>query len=95
VLVGSERMGTYDEGAAEELRAFDGGVAYRAAGAFGEYSFAYRRRLSIPEDRPHGRARGSLAPSGGPTVALAGFAIGDGISAHSFRAGAEPQLCPD
>jgi predicted dehydrogenase len=42
VLVGSERMITYDDGAAEPLRVFDRGVVYRDPATFGEYHLSYR-----------------------------------------------------
>jgi predicted dehydrogenase len=42
VLVGSERMITYDDGAPEPLRVFDRGVVYRDPATFGEYHLSYR-----------------------------------------------------
>ena len=42
VLVGSERMVTYDDGAPEPLRIFDRGVVYRDPETFGEYHLSYR-----------------------------------------------------
>ena len=42
VLVGSERMVTYDDGAVEPVRVFDSGVVYRDPQTFGEYHLSYR-----------------------------------------------------
>ena len=42
VLVGSERMVTYDDGAVEPVRLFDTGVVYRDPQTFGEYHLSYR-----------------------------------------------------
>jgi predicted dehydrogenase len=42
VLVGSERMVTYDDGAVEPVRVFDSGVVYRDPATFGEYHLSYR-----------------------------------------------------
>lgn len=42
VLVGSDRMVTYDGGAAEPVRVFDRGVVYRDPATFGEYHLSYR-----------------------------------------------------
>jgi predicted dehydrogenase len=42
VLVGSERMVTYDDGATEPVRLFDQGVVYRDPETFGEYHLSYR-----------------------------------------------------
>jgi predicted dehydrogenase len=42
VLVGSERMAIYDDGAAESVRLFDRGVVYRDPETFGEYHLSYR-----------------------------------------------------
>jgi predicted dehydrogenase len=42
VLVGSERMVTYDDGAPEPVRVFDRGVVYRDPATFGEYHLSYR-----------------------------------------------------
>ena len=42
VVVGSERMVTYDDGAVEPIRVFDSGVVYRDAETFGEYHLSYR-----------------------------------------------------
>jgi predicted dehydrogenase len=42
VLVGSERMVIYDDGAAEPVRLFDRGVVYRDPETFGEYHLSYR-----------------------------------------------------
>jgi predicted dehydrogenase len=42
VLVGSERMVTYDDGAPEPVRIFDRGVVYRDPATFGEYHLSYR-----------------------------------------------------
>ncbi len=42
VLVGSERMVTYDDGATEPVRLFDRGVVYRDPETFGEYHLSYR-----------------------------------------------------
>jgi predicted dehydrogenase len=42
VLVGSERMVVYDDGAAEPVRLFDRGVVYRDPETFGEYHLSYR-----------------------------------------------------
>jgi predicted dehydrogenase len=42
VVVGSERMATYDDGAPEPVRLFDRGVVYRDPETFGEYHLSYR-----------------------------------------------------
>ena len=42
VVVGSERMVTYDDAAVEPVRVFDSGVVYRDPETFGEYQLAYR-----------------------------------------------------
>jgi predicted dehydrogenase len=42
VLVGSERMVIYDDGANEPVRLFDSGVVYRDPETFGEYHLSYR-----------------------------------------------------
>jgi predicted dehydrogenase len=42
VLVGSERMAIYDDGAPEPVRVFDQGVVYRDPETFGEYHLSYR-----------------------------------------------------
>jgi predicted dehydrogenase len=42
VLVGSEKMVIYDDGAAEPVRVFDRGVVYRDPETFGEYHLSYR-----------------------------------------------------
>ena len=42
VLVGSERMVTYDDGAVEPVRVFDSGVVYKDPETFGEYHLSYR-----------------------------------------------------
>lgn len=42
VLVGSERMVIYDDGASEPVRLFDRGVVYRDPATFGEYHLSYR-----------------------------------------------------
>jgi predicted dehydrogenase len=42
VLVGSERMVIYDDGASEPVRLFDSGVVYRDPETFGEYHLSYR-----------------------------------------------------
>jgi hypothetical protein len=42
VLVGSERMVTYDDAASEPVRLFDSGVVYRDLQTFGEYHLSYR-----------------------------------------------------
>jgi predicted dehydrogenase len=42
VLVGSERMVIYDDGAPEPVRLFDQGVVYRDPETFGEYHLSYR-----------------------------------------------------
>ncbi len=42
VLVGSERMITYDDGTPEPVRVFDSGVVYRDPETFGEYHLSYR-----------------------------------------------------
>ena len=42
VLVGSERMVIYDDGASEPVRLFDRGVIYRDPETFGEYHLSYR-----------------------------------------------------
>ncbi len=42
VVVGSERMVTYDDGAVEPVPPFDSGVVYRDPETFGEYHLSYR-----------------------------------------------------
>lgn len=42
VLVGSERMVTYDDGVTEPVRLFDRGVVYQDPQTFGEYHLSYR-----------------------------------------------------
>jgi len=42
VLVGSEKMIVYDDGASEPVRVFDSGVVYRDPETFGEYHLSYR-----------------------------------------------------
>jgi predicted dehydrogenase len=42
VLVGSEKMVVYEDGAPEPVRIFDHGVVYRDPGTFGEYHLSYR-----------------------------------------------------
>ena len=42
VIVGSEKMVTYDDGASEPVRVFDSGVVYRDPETFGEYHLSYR-----------------------------------------------------
>jgi predicted dehydrogenase len=42
VLVGSERMVIYDDGASEPVRLFDRGVVYHDPQTFGEYHLSYR-----------------------------------------------------
>ena len=42
VIVGSERMVIYEDGAAEPVRLFDRGVVYRDPETFGEYHLSYR-----------------------------------------------------
>ena len=42
VIVGSERMAIYDDGAPEPVRLFDRGVVYRDPETFGEYHLSYR-----------------------------------------------------
>jgi predicted dehydrogenase len=42
VIVGSEKMVTYDDGTAEPVRVFDRGVVYQDPETFGEYHLSYR-----------------------------------------------------
>jgi predicted dehydrogenase len=42
VVVGSEKMVVYDDGAAEPIRLFDHGVVYEDPQTFGEYHLSYR-----------------------------------------------------
>ena len=42
VIVGSEKMVVYDDGAAEPIRLFDHGVVYKDPQTFGEYHLSYR-----------------------------------------------------
>jgi predicted dehydrogenase len=42
VVVGSEKMVVYDDGAAEPIRLFDHGVVYKDPRTFGEYHLSYR-----------------------------------------------------
>jgi predicted dehydrogenase len=42
VIVGSQKMVVYDDGAAEPVRIFDHGVVYRDPETFGQYHLSYR-----------------------------------------------------
>lgn len=42
VIVGSEKMLVYEDGAAEPVRLFDSGIEYHDPSTFGEYQLAYR-----------------------------------------------------
>jgi predicted dehydrogenase len=42
VVVGSEKMVVYDDGAAEPVRVFDHGVVYKDPETFGQYQLSYR-----------------------------------------------------
>jgi predicted dehydrogenase len=42
VVVGSEKMVVYDDGASEQVRIFDHGVVYQDPETFGEYQLSYR-----------------------------------------------------
>src|SRR3954454_18475390 len=42
VVVGSGKMGVYDDGAAEPVRVFDHGVVYKDPETFGQYQLSYR-----------------------------------------------------
>jgi predicted dehydrogenase len=42
VIVGSEKMLVYEDGAAEPVRIFDSGIEYRDPETFGEYQLSYR-----------------------------------------------------
>jgi predicted dehydrogenase len=42
VIVGSEKMVVYDDGAAEPVRVFDHGVVFKDPESFGEYQLSYR-----------------------------------------------------
>ena len=42
VVVGSEKMVVYDDGAAEPVRVFDHGVVYQDPETFGQYQLSYR-----------------------------------------------------
>jgi predicted dehydrogenase len=42
VIVGSEKMVVYDDGAAEPIRLYDRGVVYKDPQTFGEYHLSYR-----------------------------------------------------
>jgi predicted dehydrogenase len=42
VIVGSEKMVVYDDGAPEPVRVFDHGVVYKDPETFGEYQLSYR-----------------------------------------------------
>ncbi|MGI8727452.1 MAG: Gfo/Idh/MocA family protein, partial [Solirubrobacterales bacterium] len=42
VIVGSEKMLVYEDGAAEPVRLFDSGIEYHDPSSFGEYQLAYR-----------------------------------------------------
>ena len=54
VLVGSERMVIYDDGASEPVRLFDRGVVYRDPETFGEYHLSYRSGdILSPRIEPH------------------------------------------
>jgi predicted dehydrogenase len=64
VLVGSERMVTYDDGAIEPVRVFDSGVVYRDPQTFGEYHLSYRSgdivSPKIESDEPLGLELGDF-----------------------------------
>jgi predicted dehydrogenase len=42
VIVGSEKMAIYEDGAPEPVRVFDSGIVYRDPETFGEYHLSYR-----------------------------------------------------
>ncbi|MGH2927463.1 MAG: Gfo/Idh/MocA family protein [Solirubrobacteraceae bacterium] len=64
VVVGSERMVTYDDGAVEPVRVFDSGVVYRDPETFGEYHLSYRSgdivSPKIESDEPLGLELGDF-----------------------------------
>jgi predicted dehydrogenase len=56
VIVGSERMVVYEDGAAEAIRVFDRGVVYKDPESFGEYHLSYRTgdilSPNLPSEEP-------------------------------------------
>jgi predicted dehydrogenase len=56
VVVGSEKMVVYEDGAAEAIRIFDRGVVYKDPETFGEYHLSYRTgdilSPQLPSDEP-------------------------------------------
>jgi predicted dehydrogenase len=64
VLVGSERMVIYDDGAPEPVRLFNSGVVYRDPETFGEYHLSYRSgdilSPKIESDEPLGLELGDF-----------------------------------
>ncbi len=56
VIVGSEKMVVYDDGASEPVRIFDHGVIYKDPETFGEYQLSYRTgdilSPNVPSDEP-------------------------------------------
>jgi predicted dehydrogenase len=81
VLVGSERMVTYDDAASEPVRLFDSGVVYRDPQTFGEYHLSYRSgdivSPRIDSDEPLGLELGDF---------LHGIRTGDKMAFHTALA---------
>lgn len=81
VLVGSERMVTYDDGAVEPVRLFDSGVVYRDPETFGEYHLSYRSgdivSPKIESQEPLGLELGDL---------IAAIRSGDAMEYHTALA---------
>ena len=64
VLVGSEKMVVYEDGAPEPVRVFDHGVVYRDPETFGEYHLSYRTgRHRLPEARHEPSRSRSSSPT--------------------------------
>ena len=64
VVVGSEKMVVYDDGAPEPIRLFDHGVVYSDPESFGEFQLAYRTGdILSPALTRKSRSRCSFAPS--------------------------------
>ncbi len=81
VVVGSQKMVVYDDGAAEPVRVFDHGVVYKDPETFGEYQLSYRTgdilSPKIDTGEPLGAELRDFAGAiagGGETVASAAMA---------------------
>ena len=66
VVVGSEKMVVYEDGAPEPIRLFDHGVVYRDPETFGEYQLSYRTGDIVSPKLEYERA--AAASSSGTSV---------------------------